>query len=155
VNVTEDDFRRHYAEFSDAALLTVNREELNDIARQVYDREVAARGLKIEAPPPSAPAVTDHEKHPEDELVEIATFVFPHEAKFARAELEAEDIPCYMGNERTLDVDWFLTNVLGGYKLSVPAGCAERARAILNSRVSDDELAAQAASAGPATEDGI
>jgi hypothetical protein len=54
-----------------------------------------------------------------------------------------------MGNERTLDVDWFLTNVLGGYKLSVPAADAERAREILDSRVSDEELAAQAAAFPP------
>jgi hypothetical protein len=152
VNVTEDDFRRLYAEFSDAALLSVNRAELSDTARQVYDEEVAGRGLKSAVQPDSPAAAPDHEKHPEDELVQIATFSYPIDAKFARAQLEAEDIPCYMGNERTLDVDWFLINVIGGYKLSVPAADAERARAILDSRVSDAELEAQAA-VGPAAAD--
>ncbi|MBZ5619606.1 MAG: DUF2007 domain-containing protein [Acidobacteriia bacterium] len=149
MDVTTDDFRRHYAELSDAGLLSVNREQLSDTARQVYDAEVAGRGLKIEAQPESPPVAPDHEKHPDEELVQIATFAFPNDAKFARAELEAEGIPCYMGNERTLDVDWFLTNVLGGYKLSVPAADAERARAILDSRVSDEELDAQAAAEPP------
>ena len=88
---------------------------------------------------------------PDTQLVEIATFVYPTDAKFARAELEGEGIPCFMGNERTLDIDWFLSNVLGGYRLCVSAGDAERAREILASRVSDEELAAQAAAAGPAT----
>ena len=154
MNVTTDDFRRHYAQLSDAALLSVGRAELGDIARQVYDQEVASRGLRIEVQPVSPPAMPDHREHPEDELVEIATFVYPNDAKFARAELEAEDIPCYMGNERTLDVDWFLTNVLGGYKLSVPAAYVERAREILDSRVSDEELEAQAA-AGVSPEDAV
>jgi hypothetical protein len=153
VNVTADDFRRHYAQLSDAALLSVNLEQLSDTARQVYDREVASRGLGIPVQPESQPAMPDHQKRPEDDLVQIATFVYPNDAKFARAELEAEEIPCFVGNERTLDVDWFLTNVLGGYKLMVPAAHAERARAILDSRVSDDELEAQAAAAGPPPED--
>jgi len=151
VNVSPEDFERHFRELSDVALLSVNRAELSDTARRVYDAEVAMRGLI--ATPEAEPAAEDHERHAEDEFVEIATFVFPNDAKFARAELEAEGILCYMGNERTLDVDWFLTNVLGGYKLAVRAADAERAREILNSRVSDEELAAQAAAAGPPPDD--
>jgi hypothetical protein len=88
-------------------------------------------------------------RNPVDELVHVATFVYPHDAKFARAELEGEDIPCFLDNERTLDIDWFLANVLGGYRLFVPASFAEQARAILDSRVSDADLEAQAAAAPP------
>jgi hypothetical protein len=83
------------------------------------------------------------------ELVQIASFAYGPEAKIARAELEAEGITCFVGNERTLDIDWFLTNLLGGYRLNVPVADAERAREILNSRVSDEELAAQSEAAGP------
>ncbi|HEY1340167.1 MAG TPA: DUF2007 domain-containing protein [Bryobacteraceae bacterium] len=91
----------------------------------------------------------DNVRQPRADLVEAATFAYPQEAKIARAELEAEGIPCYLGNERTLDVDWFLVNVLGGYRLLVPAAFLEQARAILDSRVSDAELTAQAEAAKP------
>jgi hypothetical protein len=84
-----------------------------------------------------------------DELIQVASFVFPHEAKFARAELEGENIPCYLDNERTLDVDWLLSNLLGGYRLLVPASFAAEARAILDSRISEEDLEAQAQAAGP------
>jgi hypothetical protein len=84
-----------------------------------------------------------------DNLVRIAAFVYPYEAKFARAELEGEDIPCFLDNERTLDIDWFLATPLGGYRLMVPASYIEQARAVLDSRVSDAELEAQAAAAPP------
>jgi hypothetical protein len=82
-----------------------------------------------------------------DELVLIASFAYAPEAKFVRAQLEAENIPCFLGNERTLDIDWFLVNLLDGYKIYVPAADAERALEILNSRVSDEDLEAQAAAA--------
>ncbi len=149
MNVNADDFRRSYAELSDAALLSVKRDELTDVARQVYDQEMSARGLGAEVEPPSSSAAPGHQDAPGDALVEIATFVYPNDAKFARAELEGEGILCFMGNERTLDVDWFLSTVLGGYRLSVPAEHAARAREILDSRVSDEELEAQAAAEAP------
>ena len=87
-----------------------------------------------------------------DELIEVASFVYPYDAKFARAQLEGENIPCFLDNERTLDIDWFLATMMGGYRLLVPASFAERASAILDSRVSDAELEAQAAAARPSVE---
>jgi Putative prokaryotic signal transducing protein len=83
------------------------------------------------------------------ELVQVAAFLQPHEAKIARAQLEAENIPCFLNNERTLDIDWFLASIMGGYRLMVPAKFVERAREILESRISDEELAAQAEAAKP------
>ena len=89
---------------------------------------------------------------PADDLVQVASFVYPHDAKFARAQLEGEDIPCFLDNERTLDIDWFLATMMGGYRLLVPASFADRAREILESRVSDADLEAQAAAARPSDE---
>ena len=63
-----------------------------------------------------------------DGLVEVASFVYPHDAKFARAQLEAEEIPCFLDNERTLDIDWFLATMMGGYRLLVPTSFVDRAR---------------------------
>jgi hypothetical protein len=47
-------------------------------------------------------------------LVQVAAFLHPHEAKVARAGLEAENIPCFLNNERTLDLDCFLASMVGG-----------------------------------------
>ncbi len=141
-----EDLRRYYEERSDAGLLSIDREELTDLARLTYDREMDRRGLKPQVKPESRAVAREQE--PIDDLVQVATFVFPHEAKFARAELEAENIYCFLDNERTLDVDWFLSNLLGGYRLLVPASQVERARAILDSHVSEEELDAQAEAAG-------
>jgi hypothetical protein len=40
MKVDEDDFRLRYAELSDEGLLSINREELVDLARQCYDEEL-------------------------------------------------------------------------------------------------------------------
>jgi hypothetical protein len=87
-----------------------------------------------------------------DELVKVAAFLQPHEAKIARAQLEAEQIPCFLNNERTLDIDWFLASVMGGYQLMVPARYADLAREILGAQISDEELARQAEAAEPPAE---
>ena len=89
---------------------------------------------------------------PTDELIEVASFVYAHDAKFARAQLESENIPCFLDNERTLDIDWFLATMMGGYRLLVPASFVEHASAILDSRVSDAELEAQATRSAPSGE---
>jgi hypothetical protein len=152
VPFTPEDFRQRLEEHSDAGLLSIDRQHLTEIARQIYDQEVTRRGLTLEPTPERTEALRGGGAEPVDELVHIATFVYPPEAKFARAQLEGEGIPCFLVNERTLDIDWFLTNVVGGYRLFVPASYAEQARAILGSQVSDEELAAQAEAAGPAAE---
>ena len=84
-----------------------------------------------------------------DDLVAIGIFSLPTDAKLARAELEAEGIPCLLPDEHMLDVDGGLTNAFGGYRLCVPAPNADVARAILASRVSDAELEAQALACPP------
>jgi hypothetical protein len=48
VKVDHNDFRQRFAELSDAGLLSMNRDELVDVARQWYDFEVSRRGLRRE-----------------------------------------------------------------------------------------------------------
>ena len=43
MRIDPEDFRRHYAILSDSALFAMNRAELIDAARSVYDQEVARR----------------------------------------------------------------------------------------------------------------
>src|SRR5580700_262922 len=48
MNVDESDFGRRYAHLSDEGLLSIDREDLIDTARQCYDQELARRGLQYD-----------------------------------------------------------------------------------------------------------
>src|ERR1019366_4998936 len=68
MEISLDDFRRHFELLSDETLLSTNREELVAGARPVYDEEIARRGLNspaIEETPeavPDAVAPVEHEE---------------------------------------------------------------------------------------------
>lgn len=142
MQISLEDFRRHFEILSDDALLATNREDLVDMAKQCYDVEVARRGLNApsgeavegEAPTPEDAAADDH-------FVEIANFNIPDEANFARGLLESAGIPYSLQNEYS---------PLGGIdlRLMVPASLEEQALEILQSEISEEELAAQAEAAG-------
>lgn len=148
MQVSPDDFRRHFELLSDAALLSTNREELVEAAREVFDAEVARRGLNT--PPDDEPAgdatsaaLAGHEG---EELVLIATYNIPDEASLARGLLESAEIPYQLQNEYV---------ALGGFqlRLMVPAAFEEQAIEVLQSEISDEELAAQAEAAGVMEDD--
>ncbi len=138
---TPEDFQRHFEILSDEALLETNRDELVEMAREVYDEEIARRGLGPEEREELAP---DGELQPTDavdEMVLIATFGFPEEANMARGLLESASIPSQIKNELA---------AVGGFEASllVPASFEKQAIEILESQISDEELAAQAEAAG-------
>ena len=66
--------------------------------------------------------------------IAVASFSQPVEAHLARTKLESEGIPCMVGDENLVRVDWLLSNAVGGVKLMVPAGELERAREALRPR---------------------
>lgn len=142
MQVSPDDFRRHFELLSDAALLETNREDLVEAARGCYDEEVARRGLN--SPPAGdetgADSVT-HQANPGEELVAIATYNIPEEASLARGLLESAEIPYHLENEFA---------ALGGFqlRLMVPAAFEADALEVLEAEISDEELAAQAEAAG-------
>jgi Putative prokaryotic signal transducing protein len=147
VEISLDDFRRHFDLLSDAALLATNREELVESARGCYDEEVARRGLN--APPASDETVAEpvtHQASPGEELVLIATYNIPEEASMARGLLESAEIPYQLQNEYV---------ALGGFqlRLMVPAAFEAEALEVLEAEISDEELAAQAEAAGEGKED--
>jgi hypothetical protein len=131
----------YYSSLSDEALLWVAREDLIDAAKACYDEEVARRGLKRDSMAADDPPRDTPERLVGDrDLVPITTFAFSNDdAKFARALLRDAGIPSFPGKEHGLG--------LGGLQLMVPASLAEQARQILETRISDDELAAQAEAA--------
>jgi hypothetical protein len=133
MEVGAEDFRRLYASLSDAGVRALKREELVDVARECYDAEVALRGLESE----DGVAVED-DKEEVGELVEAAAFPSGQEANLARTLLDSAAIPCFLESERL---------ALDGARLLVPTAFLEQAREVLQSEISDEELAAQAEAA--------
>jgi hypothetical protein len=138
MNVDEDDFRRRYAELSDEGLLSIEREELVDLARQCYDEELARRGLQYEV------EIGEGSAGIGEPFVAAATFLFPDEAEVARGLLRSADILCYLENEHTLAKVWQWNVALGGLRLMVPASLSEQVYEILDELISEEDLTAQA-----------
>ncbi len=138
MKVDKSDFRRRYAELSDEGLLSINREELVDAARQCYDEELARRGLQPEQDVGPEPGDAD------DEFVSAANFLFPDEAGVARALLRSVDILCYLENEHTLTAVWTWSVALGGFRLMVPRSRIEQVHEILNEGMFKADLATEA-----------
>ncbi len=138
------ELKRQYAQLSDEALLAMNRDELVEAARHVYDAEVEERGL-ITAPAAAAegePAAAAAATPAQEELAEVAIYYSIEEARIARQLLRSAEIPCDIANEPNWQID--------GIKLLVPKSMVEDAKAVLNTEMSEEELAAQAEAAGDA-----
>ena len=55
-------------------------------------------------------------------LIEIASFSHPYEAHIAKASLETADIPVFITDEHTINMQWLYSDALGGIRLLVPKG---------------------------------
>jgi hypothetical protein len=143
VKVDADDFRRVYESLNDEALLAVKRDELVEVAQQCYDVEVANRGLAASADAAAAPAPGSAEAAGE-ELVEVAIFTDADDARLARDLLQSAEIPAYLAADAKLPGNM---SAPSGFRLSVAPSLLEQAREVLDSRISDEELAAQAEAA--------
>jgi len=139
---TADDFKHLYAEMPDEELRSLVREELSEVARPVYDAELARRGLTArrlpvqpivthDEPAAAAPewdepseeaAEEDVEREEEEDLAPAAIFSGREEAKAARALLQAAAIPAFMEDD---------TEAGGGFRLLVAASDVEQAREAL------------------------
>jgi hypothetical protein len=64
-------------------------------------------------------------------FVTVAVFTHPHEMVVHRAVLENEGIECFAKDEHFVSVNPFYSNAVGGVKLQVHEGDAERARELL------------------------
>jgi len=141
MDVSLEDFRKHFELLSDDALLGTNRDELVEAAQQCYDAEVARRGLQAPEAEPEEPEVLPSPEPEGGKLVHIETFIIPEEASLARGLLTSAEIPFMMENELA---------PLGGFQIQllVPEDYADDAREILNHEITEEELAAQAEAAG-------
>ena len=140
-----EELKREYAEMSDEGLLSFDRDDLTEIARPYYDAEVARRGLHPESLKQSEP---NPEPNGGEELVPVETYLALEEADLARSLLQSADIPAYLDNESSMGMTG-----AGGLRLMVPASFARQAEEILETQVSDEDLAAQAEAASPIDQD--
>jgi len=144
MKVDADDFRRVYDSLNDEALLAVKRDELVEVAQQCYDVEVARRGLAAHDNAAAVPAPGSAEAA-SPELVEVATFTDVDDARLARDLLQSAEIPSYLATDAKLPGNM---SAPVGFRLSVAPSLLEQAREILDTQISDEELAAQAEAAG-------
>lgn len=66
-----------------------------------------------------------------ERLVTIATFSHPTEAHILKGRLEAEGIPCFLGDEHIIAAQPLYSVAVGGVKLRVTEGDEQEARAML------------------------
>lgn len=135
MEATTEDFRRAYREMSDEGLLSVNPDELVEVARQCYDSELRARSLTRAA---TEPAGESGPLDPSEPLVCVAAFFFKRDADLAQSVLESAEVPCFQPNRHMLDIDPALaTAVLDGCQVLVPTSYAEQALELLAPMITD------------------
>ena len=139
------ELKREYAEMSDEGLLAFDRKDLTEVARPYYDAEIARRGLR---PEPAKAAEPNPQQSAGEELVPVETYLALEEADLARTLLQSADIPTYLENESSMGMTG-----AGGLRLMVPASFAKQAEEILETQISEEDLAAQAEAASPIDED--
>jgi hypothetical protein len=145
MQIDPEEFRRRFEDLSDEALLEVKRDELVDVAQQLYDAELERRGLLEEeeelAEEESGDGAPDN---PQDQMVLAAECGSMQEVQFARALLKSAGIPTYVQTD--------FSGILGATeedtRVYVPASYLEQAKEILATPLSDEELEAQAEAAG-------
>jgi len=88
-----------------------------------------------------APAVSG-EDHPD--LVVAQTFAYPYDARLACALLESANIPTFLADDHTGATEGAWGGASDGLRLFVPVSFLKEARALLQTPVSDEDLATQA-----------
>ena len=143
MDITTEDFRRHFDLLSDEALLDTKREDLTAVAQQCLDEELAKRGLHAagEEVLKEAEPAADEPSPDQEELVVVATYDDTEEADGAKALLDEAKIPSRLVKDAT-DMEGTQLELL------VPATALFKALDALGLHLSDEELAAQAEAAG-------
>ncbi len=143
MRITPEELKQAYRQMSDEELFAINRGELTDVARQCHDGEIERRGLngrKSAAAPASHSAAIDDTEVP---WVSAGTFRFIDEAELVRGLLQSAGIAAELESD-TGDLLWLGTSAYKSSRVLVPETAVEDARAIIQSRAAEEELAAQA-----------
>jgi hypothetical protein len=153
VQIDPSDLRRYYTGLSDDMLLAVDREELTEVALQVYDEELAQRNLA--RPDFETDGEPDTDASPEikepDWLAEAGcacTFAAGRPgdeaapaAEHARLVLDAAGIPCHLVGS-TVDVDPD-PEPKYEYRLMVPGKLNMQAASVLDKEIFNAEVEAE------------
>jgi hypothetical protein len=86
-------------------------------------------------------------------MITVATFDNQADAHIAKGRLEAEGLSPVLGDNHLVQTDWLYSAALGGIKLQVPSGEAERARQLLDQDLSAELEALAAADTGSGAPD--
>lgn len=119
----------HYRSLTDDELVAIARQrsELTDVAQQAMDAEILHR--KLEIPPelpddePKVPVLPEPEPdspyEPERQLAEIETVYSLRDALQLQRLLEADGIPCYLGDEEATDANAVRSNFANGVSVKI------------------------------------
>ena len=122
----------------------MKRDELVDVAQDLYDAELERRGLIEESETAEAEPAEGNPDDPKDDLVLAAEFGSAQELAFGRSLLKSAKIPTY----GQTDFSGILGTTEADTKLYVPSSYLEQAQALLATPMSDEDLAEQAEAAG-------
>ena len=151
--IDPEDFRKHYAALSDAALLALRRDDLTPIAQQCYDVELANRGIAAKRKAVRPEAIPEEPDWADtaavnkfwldqmresaetpvwaDEAVSVGKFRIEQVGELADATsvLDKGGIPSHL-ERRTVSTRQYL-------ELMVPAGLGKKAEALLQKEIAD------------------
>lgn len=65
-------------------------------------------------------------------LITVASFSKPEEAHLLRLRLEAGGVPAHVQDENLVQIDWLLSNAIGGVRVMIEEEDADLAREILS-----------------------
>ena len=118
-----------YAAMTDGELqgLARNPESLTETAWEALEDELDRRHLEISSHAPEPSAQIDLQK-----LVTIRQFRDLPEALLAKGSLESAGIECFLRDDNLVRLDWFISNFIGGIKLSVRPEDVQNARQLLD-----------------------
>lgn len=69
-----------------------------------------------------------------EELVLIASYLWPFDVHLDKSRLEADGITCFVFNEELISMNWLYSAAVGGVKLYVRADDLQRAQEILGAQ---------------------
>jgi hypothetical protein len=75
----------------------------------------------------------------EEKLVTAMTFSTLWEAEMALSRLVSEEIPAYLKDGETVNMNWLLSNAIGGVKVQVAEADLTRAREVLSTPCTSEE----------------
>ena len=70
--------------------------------------------------------------------VVVASYSYPYEAQIAKARLVSAEIPVYLENEHTINMNWLYAHAMGDVGVCVPEHCLQQAQYLLNTDFTSD-----------------